>query len=47
MAKNIFDTKVDNFIELFCENQSQEFKDGCVETLKWLNENVGNPFRSH
>jgi hypothetical protein len=47
MTNGMFENKVNNFIELFCENQSQGFRDGCVETLKWLNENVGDPFKSH
>lgn len=47
MANQIVETKIQNFVEVFCEDMPQSYKDGCVETLKWLNEHVGDPFKSH
>ena len=47
MANQIVETKIQNFVEIFCENKSQSYKEGCEKTLKWLNENVGDPFKSH
>ena len=45
MAKQ--ESKINNFVEIFCENKSQDFKEGCIETLNWLYKNTGDPFKSH